>query len=80
MTFTIKASIGGYLAVENREKDENETHYLIGTTKTLQYVYRWDFVLPYHCVENETSPKTCREPLTVQDLTDTVCSNELSLL
>ncbi|XP_078321865.1 uncharacterized protein LOC111103999 isoform X3 [Crassostrea virginica] len=71
MTFTIKASIGGYLAVENREKDENETHYLIGTTKTLQYVYRWDFVLPYHCVENETIPKTCREPLTVQDLTDT---------
>lgn len=72
MTFTIKADIGGYLIMENREKSKNETHHLIGTTKTLQYVFRWDFVLPYHCVENKTNPEGCAEPLTVPDLTEKV--------
>lgn len=58
--------------MENREKEENETHHLVGTTKTLQYVFRWDYVEPYHCVEKETNPKNCVNPLTVPDLTEKV--------
>lgn len=77
MTFTIKAEIGGYLTLDHREKKENETHYLIGTKKTLEYVFRWDFVLPYHCVEKEMSSENCVDPLTVPDLTEKVsfCHN-----
>nr|XP_034332757.1 uncharacterized protein LOC105327902 isoform X2 [Crassostrea gigas] len=70
LTFTIEAEIGGYLTMENREKEENETHHLEGTTKTLQYVFSWDYVEPYHCVEKETNPKNCMNPLTVPDLTE----------
>lgn len=70
MTFTIEADIGGFLIMEHRENHVNETHNLIGTTKTLQYVFRWDFVLPYHCVEKETTPENCVNPLTVPDLTE----------
>ncbi|XP_052707847.1 uncharacterized protein LOC128183063 isoform X2 [Crassostrea angulata] len=70
MTFTIEADIGGFLIMEHRENHVNETHNLIGTTKTLEYVFRWDFVLPYHCVEKETNTENCVDPLTVQDLTE----------
>lgn len=72
LTFTIEAEIGGYLTVENREKEENETHNLIGTIKSLQYVFRWDYVEPYHCVERETNLENCVNPLTVPDLTEQV--------
>lgn len=72
LTFTIEAEIGGYLTMENREKEENETHHLVGTTKTLQYVFRWDYVEPYHCVEKETNLENCVDPLTVPDLTEQV--------
>ncbi|XP_061176006.1 uncharacterized protein LOC133184957 [Saccostrea echinata] len=70
MTFTIQATIGGHLVMENREQNSNETHYLEGTTKTLQYVFRWDFVPPYHCLENMTINGDCRDPLVVPDLTE----------
>lgn len=72
MTFTIKADIGGYLTIDHREKNEHETYHLIGTTKTLQYVFRWDYVEPYHCVEKETNPENCVNPLNVPDLTEQV--------
>lgn len=72
MTFTIEADIGGFLIMEHRENHVNETHNLIGTTKTLEYVFRWDFVLPYHCVEKETNTENCVDPLTVPDLTEQV--------
>lgn len=72
LTFTIEAEIGGYLTMEHREKQENETHNLIGTTKTLQYVFRWDYVEPYHCVKKETNIENCVNPLTVPDLTEQV--------
>lgn len=72
LTFTIEAEIGGYLTMENREKEENETHHLVGSTKTLQYVFRWDYVEPYHCVEKETHLENCVDPLTVPDLTEQV--------
>lgn len=72
LTFIIEAKIGGYLILENRENYVDETHNLIGTTKTLQYVFRWDFVRPYHCVERKANPKDCVDPLTVPDLTENV--------
>lgn len=72
MTFTIKAEIGGYLTMDHRENNESEIHHLIGTTKTLQYVFRWDFVQPYHCVEQNANPEECEDPLTVQDITEKV--------
>lgn len=72
LTFTIEAEIGGYLTMENREKEENETHHLEGTTKTLQCVFSWDYVEPYHCAEKETNPKNCVNSLTVPDLTEKV--------
>lgn len=72
MTFTIETDIGGFLIMEHRENHVNETHNLIGTTKTLEYVFRWDFVLPYHCVEKETNSENCVDPLTVPDLTEQV--------
>lgn len=72
LTFIIEAKIGGYLILENRENNVDETHNLIGTTKTLQYVFRWDFVRPYHCVERKANPKDCVDPLTVPDLTENV--------
>lgn len=72
MTFTIEADIGGFLIMEHRENHVNETHNLIGTTKTLEYVFRWDFVFPYHCVEKETNTENCVDPLTVHDLTEQV--------
>ncbi|XP_062576068.1 uncharacterized protein LOC134237945 [Saccostrea cucullata] len=64
------ATIGGYLVMENREQIISETHYLVGTTKTLQYVFRWDFVTPYHCLENMTITDDCRDPLVAPDLTE----------
>ncbi|XP_056015772.1 uncharacterized protein LOC125675332 [Ostrea edulis] len=70
LTFTIQAKIGGHLVMENREREVNETHYLIGTTKTLQYVFRWDFVDPYHCVEYAETNSDCKDPLSVPDLTE----------
>lgn len=72
LTFIIEVKIGGYLILENRENNVDETHNLIGTTKTLQYVFRWDFVRPYHCVERKANPKDCVDPLTVPDLTENV--------
>ncbi|XP_062599618.1 uncharacterized protein LOC134261186 [Saccostrea cucullata] len=73
LSFTIVAKIGGHLVMENREKKYNETHSLVGTTKTLQYVFRWDFVLPYHCIESaKTINDDCKEPLTVPELTENV--------
>lgn len=72
MTFTIEAEIGGYLTMEHREKNETEIHHLIGTTKSLQYVFRWDFVQPYHCVEKKSNHEDCVDPLTVPDLTEKV--------
>ncbi|XP_061177042.1 uncharacterized protein LOC133185758 [Saccostrea echinata] len=70
MTFTIKAKIGGHLIMENREQNVNETHYLVGTTKTLQNVFRWDFVPPYHCLINMKINDDCKDPLVVPDLTE----------
>ncbi|XP_061176007.1 uncharacterized protein LOC133184958 [Saccostrea echinata] len=70
MTFTIQAKIGGHLIMENRERNVNETHYLVGTTKSLQYVFRWDFVPPYHCLENIAINDDCKDPLVVPDLTE----------
>jgi hypothetical protein len=72
MRFTIQADIGGHLIMENREKNVDETHQMIGTTKTLQYVFRWDFDLPYHCVELNETGQNCTDPLTVPDLTENV--------
>ena len=74
MTFTIEAKIGGHMIMENREKEINETHHLVGTSNLFQYVYRWDFVLPYHCFETEAIRETCLDPLNVPDLTENVIS------
>lgn len=78
MTFTIEAKLGGHLVIENREKYINETHHFVGTTKTLQYVYRWDFILPYHCLEVQVLTENCTYSLTVEDLTENVrlCMNK----
>lgn len=78
MTFTIEAKLGGHLVIENREKYKNETHHFVGTTKTLQYVYRWDFILPYHCLEVQVMTENCTYPLTVEGLTENVrlCMNK----
>lgn len=72
MTFKIEALIGGHVIIENREKNINETHQLVGTARTLQYTFSWDFVLPYHCIERETNPQNCSVPLFVPDLTEKV--------
>lgn len=72
MTFTLEAKLGGHLVIENREKNMNETHHFLGTTKVLQYVYRWDFILPYHCFEVQELTENCTDPLTVSDLTENV--------
>lgn len=72
LTFTIQAKIGGHMIMNNRETRINETHFLVGTTKVLQYVYRWDFILPNHCLEVSDSPQNCIHPLIVPDVTDDV--------
>lgn len=72
MTFTLEAILGGHVVIENREKNINETHHFLGTTKTLQYLYRWDFILPYHCFEVQEMKKNCTDPLTLADLTENV--------
>ena len=58
--------------MENRETKIDETHHLVGTTRRLQYVYRWDFDSPIHCLELSDRPQNCIHPLTVPDVTDHV--------
>lgn len=60
------------MIMNNRETRLNETHFLVGTTKVLQYVYRWDFISPNHCLEVSDRPQNCIHPLIVPDVTDDV--------
>nr|XP_034301655.1 uncharacterized protein LOC105322112 [Crassostrea gigas] len=70
MTFTIKANIGGYLKLMNRENNNNiEYHSLTQSVHEREYLYHWDLVNPYHCVG--VSPAgSCPQFLTVVDLTE----------
>lgn len=72
MTFTIKANIGGYLKLMNRENNNNiEYHSLTQSVHEREYLYHWDLVNPYHCVG--VSPAgSCPQFLTVVDLTENV--------
>lgn len=72
MTFTIKANIGGYLKLMNRENNNKiEYHSLTQSVHEREYLYHWDLVNPYHCVG--VSPAgSCPQFLTVVDLTENV--------
>lgn len=54
--------------MENREKEENEIYYLVGIIKILQYVFCWDYVEFYYCVEKEINFENCVDFLIVLDL------------
>lgn len=68
----IEVEIGGYFIMENREKEENEIYYLEGIIKILQYVFSWDYVEFYYCVEKEMNFKNCVNFLIVLDLMEKV--------
>lgn len=76
MTFTIKANIGGYLKLMNRENNNNiEYHSLTQSVHEREYLYHWDLVNPYHCVG--VSPAgSCPQFLTVVDLTENVTKHQ----
>lgn len=68
MIFIIEVDIGGFFIMEYWENYVNEIYNLIGIIKILEYVFCWDFVFFYYCVEKEIYIENCVDLLIVLDL------------